>query len=59
MDKDGVCYNVKSNHEKLVTEVDEQAVKINEKNRKMWKWLGGIIGGTILVELVVLAIIGQ
>ena len=59
MDKDGVCYKVKSNHEKLVTDFDEEAVKINERNRKMWKWLGIITGGPILVELVVLAIIGQ
>ncbi len=55
IDKDGVCYSVKTNHEKDVTQVDEKATK---KAKKMWKivgytWLGAgaICGLALLIPL--------
>ena len=56
---DGVCYGVKTNHQKKV--VDEEAFKENEKlrekNRKAFKWMGITTGILLGVELVALAVI--
>ena len=46
VDKDGVCYNVKTNHQKYITEVDEKATA---RNKKIWK-----VGGTIILAEVVI-----
>lgn len=55
INKDAVCYAVKTNHEKQVTQVDEKATK---KLKKTWKILGityGSIFGAILVMLGILS----
>lgn len=46
VDKDGVCYNVKTNHQKYITEIDEKATA---RNKKIWK-----VGGTIILAEVVI-----
>lgn len=48
---DGVCYNVKSNHQRYVTEVDEER---KAKNRKIGIIAGSTIGGFYAVLLAVL-----
>ena len=50
IDQDGVCYNVKTNHQKRVTEIDEKATA---KNKKILK-IGGAI---ILAEIGIGAIL--
>ena len=52
IDQDGVCYNVKTNHQKRVTEIDEAATA---KNKKMWKILG-ITYGSILGTMGIVAL---
>lgn len=57
IDQDGVCYNVKTNHQKYVTEIDEKATA---KNKKLWKicgitW-GAALGVTLLAVLLPLMI---
>ena len=47
IDDSGTCYNVKTNHTKYVTEVDEKATAKNKKlgkvNAILWGSLGGIL----------------
>lgn len=57
IDKDGVCYNVRSNHQEVVREVDEEATA---KNKKLWKicgitW-GAALGTSLLAVLLPLMI---
>ena len=55
IDESGVCYNVKTNHTKYVTEVDEKATA---KNKKTWKILGityGSLGGLLAILGIVIA----
>lgn len=48
IDKDGVCYNVKSNHQKLVSKVVEKDKEQLAKNRKKtWKILGITWGASV------------
>lgn len=57
INSNGVCYNVKTNHQKLVTEVDEEATA---KNKKMWKIAGytwGAAGVIIAIAGLVVGII--
>lgn len=53
VDQSGTCYNVKTNHIKYVTEVDEEATA---KSKKLWKICGitwGAAAGTVLLALLV------
>ena len=47
IDESGFCYSVKTNHQKNVTEVDEEATAKNKKlgkvNAILWGSLGGIL----------------
>ena len=55
IDGSGTCYNVKTNHTKYVTEVDEKATA---KNKKMWKIFGityGSLGGLLAILGIVVA----
>ena len=52
IDQDGVCYNVKTNHQKYVTEIDEAATA---KNKKIWK-IFGITYGSILGTMGIVAL---
>ena len=49
IDNSATCYNVKTNHQKSVTEIDEEATA---KNKKIWKICGitwGSIGGLLAI----------
>ena len=48
IDKDGVCYNVRSNHQEVVREVDEEQLAKNRKKGKIWGAIGGGLFGLIL-----------
>lgn len=48
IDKDGVCYNVRSNHQEVVREVDEEQLAKNRKKGKIWGAVGGGLFGLIL-----------
>ena len=52
VDQDGVCYNVKTNHQKYVTEIDEAATA---KNKKIWKIMG-ITYGSIFGAMGIVAL---
>ena len=59
IDDSGTCYNVKTNHTKYVTEVDEKATaKATAKAKKTWKILGityGSLGGLLAILGIVVA----
>lgn len=55
IDKDGVCYNVKSNHQRYVTEVDEEQKARNRKRGIIW---GSTIGGFYTILIAALLIVG-
>lgn len=55
IDKDGVCYSVKTNHEKVVSQIDEKATK----NAKRLGTFYGICGGILGVVFVLLGATGS
>lgn len=48
IDKDGICYNVRSNHQEIVTEVDEEQLAKNRKKGIIWGSVGGGLFGILL-----------